>query len=142
MLFRTTAARSIPRSLSTFGAASTRSALSNNAFRAPLNTLARPSRASKPLALALALRKPLTTSLVRYRSTPAGITGGKEFEDAYAKEKVPSAVDLVSTESSIHPVTSEIGTENDEHDVDMMAGIKSDFVSWDFCSQCSWSCES
>jgi len=127
MLFRTTAARSIPRSLSTFGTASTRSALSNNAFRAPLNTLARPSRASRPLALAL--RKPLTTSLVRYRSSPAGITGGKEVEDAYAKEKVPSAVDIVSTESSIHPVTSEIGRDNDEHDVDMMAGIKSDFLT-------------
>ena len=126
MLFRTTAARSIPRSLSTLTPANARTLLSNNAFRAPLNTFARPQTASKPLALAL--RKPLTTSLVRYQSKISGITGGKEFEDAYAKELVPSTPQIVSTESSVHAVRSEVGVDNDEHDVDMMAGIKSDFV--------------
>jgi len=123
MLFRTTAARSIPRSLSTISTANSRSVLSNNAFRAHLNTLTRPSKASKPLALVL--RKPFVTSLVRYQRT--GITGGKEIEEAYAKEKVPSTPEIVSTESSIHHVQGEVGVDNDEHDVDMMAGIRSDF---------------
>lgn len=128
MLFRTTAARSIPRSLSTLGTANARSVLGNNAFRASINTLARPSRASKPLALALALRQPLATSLVRYQHNVSGITGGKEVEDAYGKELIPASPEIVSSESSIHAVNSEVGVDQNEHDVDMAAGIKSDFV--------------
>jgi hypothetical protein len=126
MLFRTTAARSIPRSLSTITTANSRSVLGNNAFRAPLNTFARSSKA--PTRLSLVPRKPLATSLIRYQHNVSGITGGKSFEDAYAKEKVPATPQLVSTESSIHNVRAETGVDTDEHDVDMMAGIKSDFV--------------
>jgi hypothetical protein len=126
MLFRTTAARSIPRSLSTITTANSRSVLSNNAFRAPLNTLAGSSKA--PIRRSLVPRKPLATSLIRYQHNVSGITGGKSFEDAYAKEKVAATPQLVSTESSIHNVRAETGVDIDEHDVDMMAGIKSDFV--------------
>jgi hypothetical protein len=126
MLFRTTAVRSIPRSLSTITTANSRSVLSNNAFRAPLNTFARPCRASTRLSLVS--RKPLATSLIRYQHNISGITGGKSFEEAYAKEKVPATPQLVSTESSIRDVKAGTGVDNDEHDIDMMAGIKSDFV--------------
>jgi hypothetical protein len=126
MLFRTTAARSIPRSLSTITTANSRSVLSNNAFKASLNTFARPCKASARLSLVS--RKPLATSLIRYQHNISGITGGKSFEEAYAKEKVPATPQLVSTESSIHNVKAETGVDSDEHDIDMMAGIKSDFV--------------
>ena len=126
MSFRTTAARSIPRSLSTITSANTRSLLKNHAFRAPLNTLARPSRAANRLSLVP--RKPFATSLIRYQHNVSGITGGKIVEDAYSKEKLPETPALVSAESSVHHVRDEVGVENDERDVDMMAGIKSDFV--------------
>lgn len=126
MLFRTTAARSIPRSLSTITSPSSRSLLNNNAFRAPLNTFARPAKASTRLSLIP--RKPLATSIVRYQHNVTGITGGKAFEEAYAKEKLPETPQIVSPSSSVHGVQSEVGVGDNEHDVDMMAGIKSDFV--------------
>jgi hypothetical protein len=126
MLFRTTAARSIPRALSNVTTTNSRSLLNNNAFRAPLNTLARPTRASARLSLVP--RKPLATSLVRYQHNVTGITGGKAVEEAYAKEKLPVTPQTVSASSSVHGVRPGAGAENEEHDVDMMAGIKSDFV--------------
>lgn len=91
-----------------------------------MNTLARPTRASNRLSLIP--RKPLATSLVRYQHNVTGITGGKTFEEAYAKEKLPETPQIVSAQSSVHAVRSEVGVDSDEHDVDMMAGIKSDFV--------------
>lgn len=126
MLFRTTAARSIPRSLSTITSPTSRSLLNNNAFRAPLNTFARPAKASTRLSLIP--RKPLATSIVRYQHNIVGITGGKAFEEAYAKEKLPETPQLVSPSSSVPGARSEVGVNNEDHDVDMMAGIKSDFV--------------
>ena len=126
MSFRTTAARSIPRSLSTITTTNSRSLLSNNGFRATFNTFAHPSKASNRLSLVP--RKPLATSLIRYQHNVSGITGGKSFEEAYSKEKLPSTPQIVSAESSIHNVRSEVGADSDEHDVDMMAGIRSDFV--------------
>lgn len=126
MLFHTTAARAIPRSLTTVTTTNSRYLLSNNAFRAPLNTLARTTRASTRLSLIP--RKPLATSLVRYQHNVTGITGGKTFEEAYSKEKLPETPQIVSADSSVHGVRTEVGVGNDEHDVDMMAGIKSDFV--------------
>ena len=126
MLFRTTAARSIPRSLSTITTTNSRSLLSNNALRAPLNTFARSTKA--PSRLSLVPRKPLATSLVRYQHNISGITGGKSFEEAYSKEKLPVTPEIVSTQSSVKPVKSEVGVANEDQDVDMMAGIRSDFV--------------
>jgi hypothetical protein len=66
--------------------------------------------------------------MVRYQHNVIGITGGKAFEEAYAKEKLPETPQLVSPSSSIHGVKSGAGIDPDDHDVDMMAGIKSDFV--------------
>lgn len=51
-----------------------------------------------------------------------------EREAALQNEKVVAIPDLVSVSSSVHNVTSETGQEEHEQDVDMMAGIKSDFV--------------
>ena len=127
MSFRATAARSIPRSLLRANATTPRPLLQDNAFRAPLNTLAKHPRAPKPLALAL--RKPFTTSLIRYQST-ASID--RKTEQEIAKQKVPATPDTVSASSSVHKVTSEVGVSEEEHDVDMMAGIRSDFVCLTF----------
>ena len=66
------------------------------------------------------------TSLVRHQSTTWGID--HEAEAEYAKQMVGARPDLVSTGSSVHHVTYEIGVEEGEKDIDMMAGIRSDFV--------------
>ena len=122
-MFRTTAARYLPRSLSSINAAPSRSALAYKTLRAPLTSLARPLKASQ--ALSLALRKPLATALVRYQTT-ASIN--KDEEKALQSAKINPDPKSVSAESSIHNVTYEEGVEAPEHDVDMMAGIRSDFV--------------
>ena len=64
------------------------------------------------------------TSLVRYQST---IDRAAEAE--YSKKTLQAVPESVSTDSSVRHVTDEVGVDNPEPDVDMMAGIKSDFVS-------------
>lgn len=69
------------------------------------------------------VRKPLITSLVRHQSTI-----DKAAEAEYGKKTVQPISDTVSAGSSVRHVTSEVGAENEEADVDMMAGIRGDFV--------------
>ncbi|PYH34660.1 DUF3429 domain-containing protein [Aspergillus neoniger CBS 115656] len=101
MLYRTTAARSVLRAISSSNASVARSALSNNVFKAPLTSSARyPARPTTSPSLALAARKPVTTALVRYASTSAkegeepdmmaGIkTEAKVIKDTFSLEAVP-----------------------------------------------------
>lgn len=49
-------------------------------------------------------------------------------EAEYAKQKIQAVPEVVSTESTIHNVTSETATPPPEEDVDMMEGIRNDFV--------------
>ncbi|GLB12338.1 hypothetical protein AtubIFM57258_010018 [Aspergillus tubingensis] len=101
MLYRTTAARSVLRAISSSNVSVARSALSNNVFKAPLTSSARyPARPTTSPSLALAARKPVTTALVRYASTSAkegeepdmmaGIkTEAKVIKDTFSLEAVP-----------------------------------------------------
>lgn len=70
MLYRTTAARSVLRAISTSNSYVARSTLSRNVFKAQLTSSARqPARLTSSPSLALAFHKPATTSLVRYAAT-------------------------------------------------------------------------
>ncbi|OJJ02741.1 hypothetical protein ASPVEDRAFT_169641 [Aspergillus versicolor CBS 583.65] len=70
MLYRQTAARSVLRAISSSNYSVARSSLVNNVFKAQLTSSARsPARPSVSSSLALATRKPVSTSLVRYAST-------------------------------------------------------------------------
>ncbi|PWY93383.1 hypothetical protein BO94DRAFT_510844 [Aspergillus sclerotioniger CBS 115572] len=101
MLYRTTAARSVLRAISSSNASVARLALSNNVFKAPLTSSARyPARPTTSPSLALAARKPVTTALVRHSSTSskdgedvdmmAGIkTEAKVIKDTFSLEAVP-----------------------------------------------------
>ena len=81
---------------------------------------------AKPLALST-FRQP--TSIVRYASSKApGTSQNPQKEDAFAAEKLEANPGLVSTGSSVHPVFSEVGKEEEKDDVDMMAGIRHDLV--------------
>ena len=122
-----TAFRTLPRSLKST------SPLASNVLRAPLRTSAKPLKPAGPLSLAL--RQPLKTALIRYQSGTAyqqkSFVKGRDTkaEQAWAQEKlVPLPVE-VSEDSSIHPaISGEVGGPVVEEDVDMMGGIKSDFV--------------
>jgi len=123
-MFRTTAARSLRRSLQSFNAAPSRSSLTSTTFRAALTSSARPARSAR--VLALAIRQPAQKSLVRYQTT---YSLDKAAEAKFGEQKLVATPELVSTESSVHNVRSETGTPEEEHDVDMMAGIRSDFTT-------------
>jgi hypothetical protein len=52
----------------------------------------------------------------------------KQAEAKYAKEAIKPTPETVSSTSSIHPFTGEVGGEPPHQDVDMSAGIKQDLV--------------
>lgn len=124
-MFRTSATRAVPASLTALRVPVTGSTI----LRASLKTSTRPVKSSR--ILALAVRQPLQQSLVRYASDRSKIVGTRdvEGEKRRGEEKVVAIPDLVSTGSSVHPVVGEVGADQADQDVDMAAGIKSDFVS-------------
>jgi hypothetical protein len=52
----------------------------------------------------------------------------KKAEEDLGKVKLGATPQIVSSSSSIHPVQGEVGGVQEEQEVDMMAGIRSDFV--------------
>lgn len=77
--------------------------------------------------LALALRRSPVKALVRYQSS-RGLFDIKAAELELQNQKLEPIPEVVSTESSIHNVSSETATPAQQEDVDMMGGIRSDFV--------------
>ena len=127
MAFRAPAVRSVPRTLTSFNAVPYRFSIGNNVFKANLSSLSKPTRS--PRAFALSVYQPTPKALTRYAHTKImSVKEAREHEAVLAKERLPAYPALVSTESSMHPINSEIDTEEPEKDVDMMAGIRSDFV--------------
>ena len=128
-MFRTTAARAVPRSFTSLTTSATRTTLSRYAQQAKFRTSTRPVKAAP--VLALSTYQPLQKSLVRYASGGSKVVLGRdtEGEKAIQTQKVIGHPEFVSASSSVHPVTGEVGmTEEAEKEVDMMAGIRSDFV--------------
>ena len=126
-MLRTSAARSIPRSFTSLQAATRRTSVLNNALRASLKTSARPAKASR--VLAIAAFQPVPTSLVRHAHNAANYDIAKA-EKAYHDVILKPMPEQISTGSSTRQVGGEMQRQagHDEEDVDMMAGIRSDFV--------------
>ncbi|KAL2056800.1 hypothetical protein ABVK25_003195 [Lepraria finkii] len=82
----------------------------------------------KPSTLALALRKPLSTSLQRHATKPGTPYDhiDQKHEEAVVREKLEPNPEEVSTTSSVHQVFHEKGVEEGEKDEDMLAGVKAD----------------
>ncbi|MDI1491863.1 MAG: hypothetical protein OHK93_003074 [Ramalina farinacea] len=78
--------------------------------------------------LALAVRRPLSTSVQRYQSGGASPYDhiDKKHELALEREKLEAHPDEVSEASSVHGVFSEKGVEEPEKNEDMLAGVKED----------------
>jgi len=128
-MFRTTAARAVPKSLTTFRTTSTRTPLTKFTQQAAFRTSTRAVKTS-PL-LALAVQQPLRKSLVRYASGGGSqVIYGQdpEAEKSLQTQKIVAVPEEVSSTSSVHKAFQEKGVEEQEQDVDMMAGIRSDFV--------------
>lgn len=121
-MFRLTALRSLQRSIPSCNVLGARSAWRSATSKAQLASPV--SAANTPKRLSLALRKPIVTSLVRYQSTI-----NKATEEEYGKRTLQAEPAAVTTGSSVRQVTGEAGVDDPEPDVDMMAGVKSDFVS-------------
>lgn len=81
--------------------------------------------------LALAVQQPLRKSLVRYASGGGSqIIYGQdpEAEKNLQSQKIVAVPEEVTSTSTVHQAFQEKGVEQEEQDVDMMAGIRSDFV--------------
>jgi hypothetical protein len=88
-------------------------------------------------SFALAAYRPAVTSLIRSYATATpqapGTTRMVEREAELRTQKLSANPGMVSLESSMHPINSEVGAkeaqESEEPDVDMMAGVRHDIVS-------------
>lgn len=118
-MLRTGASRSAFRALNAFSTASSRTSLNATQFSSKLSTLTK----TRPQALA----KPMILSMARYATKPIDNIDSKH-EQQLAKEKLHADPSIVSSTSSTHPVFGEVGTEEQEKDADMMAGVKQDLV--------------
>lgn len=83
--------------------------------------------AYKPIALELARYRPLSTSVKCLANRYDKID--RKHEEQVEQEKLHAHPDQVSSTSSVHQVFHEQGAPDPEKDVDMLAGIKSDWVS-------------
>lgn len=97
------------------------------AQRAQLSTRTTALAERRPQAVQAALPRPVALALLRrHASTVDHID--KKAEDAAAHKKMKPHPEIVSSTSSVHPLTREVGIANPEDDIDMMAGVKSDLV--------------
>ena len=128
-MLRTSAARTIPRSFTSLQAPSARTSALNHVLRASLKTSARPARASRILAVTAFRSTP--KALIRYQHIAANYDIAKAEKAYHDKILKPIDPDHISAGSSTRHVTNEMAQPTrsaDDEDVDMMAGIRSDFV--------------
>lgn len=78
----------------------------------------------RPQLPRLANLKPIQAAVMRRNITDKQ----KEAEKRYAQEVIKPTPETVSTTSSTHAMFSEVGAEQPQREVDMMAGVKSDVV--------------
>ncbi|KAJ5168345.1 uncharacterized protein N7482_003939 [Penicillium canariense] len=102
MLYRTTAARSVLRAVSSSNASVARSVLGNPIFKAQLTSSARAIRPSVSPSFALAAHKPVTTALVRYASSSA-----KDSDDVDMMAGMKSEAKVIQDTFSLKEVPKE-----------------------------------
>ena len=126
-ILRTSTLRSIPRSFTSPQVSTRQTSILKNALRASLRTSARPARIST--GLALTAFRPAPKALVRHGHIAADYDTDAA-EARLKKVKLQPIPQMVSAESSTRLVGSEMQKPAEEEDVDMMAGIRSDFVGF------------
>ncbi|KAL2350128.1 hypothetical protein BJ546DRAFT_488399 [Cryomyces antarcticus] len=123
-MLRTGPSRALLRSLASSAAPSVR-ATSHSGAVGQLQLTSRLCTLSTKRPQTLA--KPLTAAFARLQTTQTQWDKiDKKQEGKVGKEKLEASPELVSSESSTHPIFGEVGTEEKEDDTDMMAGVKAD----------------
>ncbi|ODM22991.1 hypothetical protein SI65_00580 [Aspergillus cristatus] len=108
MLYRTAAARSALRALSSSNASVARSTVANNVFKAQLTSSARyPARPMPSPTMALAARKPVTTALIRHVSSASGSSNSSEQEDPDMMAGMKSDAKVIKETFSLEGVPKE-----------------------------------
>ena len=82
----------------------------------------------RPKPLAIAPYRPGAGAIIRYASQVIPGKPDTKAEAEAGEEKLEVHPDLVSAESSVHPLFHEVATPDPEPDTDMMAGIRNDLV--------------
>ena len=125
MLHSRQAASLTRASLRHVASSSTRSAANSARASGVRSPLTKNLAVRKPSSLALTLRKPSSTYLQRYSTYDKP---DKKHEEEVENERLEPHPEEISATSSVHQVFHEKGVEEPEKDVDMLAGVKSDFV--------------
>jgi len=131
-MLRTTTARSLPRSFATLQAPVPRASLYTNVIKQSLRASARPTAAAvyAPRMLSLTVSRPFHTSF-RYESKAGDSAANfntKKAEEEVGKQTLKAVPEAISIASSSRAVAGELSADHDD-DVDMMAGIRSDFTT-------------
>lgn len=124
-MFRPATARSFLSLLPSSNASVARSTIHNGLLRAKLTTSTRTQAAKYAKTFALATRKPTATALTRYLSTTPRLQDEKAEVAKRGASIMQPRPEMVSADSSVGQITRET---DEEADVDMMAGIRNDFV--------------
>ena len=97
---------------------------------APIQKNTRSLCLQKRADLALALRKPFSTSLQSYAAAPGNPYDkiDTKHEEVLEHEKLEQHPEEVTATSSVHLAFQEKGVDEPEKDVDMLAGVRSDLV--------------
>ena len=130
-MLRTGAPRALKRSILNAKPSNTQAGSPNASSKLPSYSKARSVSFKRSSRLALSLHKPASTALLRYGFHTAG-PRHDEVDIKHEKElrgkKLKPHPERVSETSTVHPVFSEVGVPEEEQDVDMMAGLRSDLV--------------
>ena len=131
-MLRTGTTRALTRSLLGSPTASSRHTSTISLLHAQIQSRTRQSQLRRPSSSAIGQYQQSSTALGRYASTHPGTPFDhidKKHEKDVAKVAIEPHPEDVSTLSSVRQVMHEEGVEDQERDVDMLAGVKSDLVS-------------
>jgi len=130
-MLRNPASRAILRSFANVGAKPARPMINGALQRPQLASQLCTLSSKRPQRIAVALNRSVTATFQRHASSaqpPHFDKVNTKAEDKLAHQKLEAHPELVSSTSSIHPLNSEIGVQEQEKEVDMLAGMRSDLV--------------
>lgn len=119
-MFRSGASRSALRTIAASSKQQFTQPIVSRSFAAQIYT----AGARRPQAVTIGRQ----LALVRLQSSKQADTVNLKEEAKHAAEKLVPHPELVSTKSSVHGITQELGVESEPHETEMLGGIKQDLV--------------
>ncbi|KAF1991843.1 hypothetical protein K402DRAFT_388386 [Aulographum hederae CBS 113979] len=125
-MLRTPASRAVLRSLSSASPRSQRPILHRVSPQVQWSSQLCTLSATRPQAVALAASKTVANTFARQLVTSRVNHADIKAEKELGKQKLEPHPELVSSTSSIHPISGEVGVKEPEKEPDMLAGMKGD----------------